>query len=154
MNKLRAILQSRALYSFLIVALYLTVVFAMIVPGTASRYESLSSGSDTAAVAKYQVDSTSNFTLSAKILPGTTVRNQTITLENNSEVTVAYNVSVKTTGNLPWIITYDNNTGTIAAGHSSDTITITVQWNSEEKDVALSYEVDLIEIIIECEQID
>lgn len=165
MKKLTSILHSRAVYSAVVVCAYLLLVFAMIVPGTASRYDSDASGSDTAAVAKFQVTSTGAeiFTLT-EVAPGflhadtgtsehDSVSHE-IRLHNQSDVTVAYRISCHSYGNLPLTFSISNAMGTMAAGADSEKITITITWPADKNDVSYASEVDVIWVTVSCEQVD
>jgi hypothetical protein len=164
-KKLTSILHSRAVYSAVVVCAYLLLVFAMIVPGTASRYDSDASGSDTAAVAKFQVTSTNGdsiFVLT-DVAPGIIGTRESpepaaipheITLHNRSDVTVAYRVSCHSYGNLPLEFSISNAIGTMAAGADSEKITITITWPADKNDVSYASEVDVIWVTVSCEQVD
>ena len=145
------------------VLLCLTLFSIHLCSGLYARYTTVATSSDGARVARFDVSQEGavlNKTLLIESVPGIT--KQTIYVENNSEVKVAYRVTVRnTTGNIPFAFSVNNSEpveGMCSVvcelePNSRSTITIEAIWSEEG---ALQYMgmVDLIELSIRAEQMD
>ena len=145
------------------VLLCLTLMSLHLMGGIYARYVSVSEGSDSARVAKFGISEnktafSETFLLSTR--PG--VENMEIAVENDSEVAVAYTVTVKnTTNNIPYSFSigggapeFSSCTSTAnLAPDSNATVTVSAIWDAEG---ALDYMgmVDLITVSIIAQQID
>ena len=131
--------------------------------GLYARYTTSGSGEDVARVAKFDVSENGTYfseNLLIETTPGSVEREILVT--NNSEVVVAYTVTIKnTTQNIPYSFSVDGNEPT--ANESS--VTCYLEPNSQEKikivaewdvDGALKYMgmVDLITLTINAQQED
>lgn len=147
------------------VLLCLTLLSTHLVGGLYARYTTTASGSDGARVAKFSITETKNgalftedFTVST--VPGETA--YTVSVENNSEVAVAYTVSVtNTTGNVPYIFSVNGSeyavgscsaAAYLAVGEEA-AVSVKVKWN-EEGATAYIGMVDRITVTLQAAQVD
>ncbi len=145
------------------VLLCLTLFSFHLCGGLYARYTSTDFGSDTARVAQFDVSEESAcFTKDflVETVPGITT--QTITVVNNSEVTVAYKVTVEnTTKNIPFAFSVNESEPVedlcsvvcYLEPKSTSNITVSAIWS---EDGALQYMgmVDLVKLSIRAEQVD
>ena len=145
------------------VLLCLTLFSFRLCGGLYSRYTSADSALDSARVAKFDVSENGAYFAESMLIetvPGTQER--TIRVVNNSEVAVAYSVTIdNTTRNIPYSFSVDGSAP--EAGkcvvvknlepNSTYDLVITATWNQED---SLNYMgmVDLIELTVRAEQID
>lgn len=145
-----------------VIVLYLLAVLALTLPMTVSKFESTASGSDTAVVAKFEV----NMDYGTK--SGENLQSQTLDLTgfkpgdarifyvqvtNASDVNVKYTVSYETAGNLPLDISYDQATGNLPFDDTAE-VMVTVTWPSEKNDSKYAEEVDYLRVVVNFEQIN
>lgn len=141
-----------------VVLLVLVCLSTAMVTGRYARYYSTATASDSARVAKFEVNIPDLETqlLSVTIQPNETVK-QYITVKNKSEVAVALTISVSSKyRNLPLVLKYPEYVP-VPPRESKDVL-LEVSWpveNSEDK-YAEKYagKVDLLEISVLAEQID
>lgn len=146
------------------VLLCLTLISFHFCGGLYARYTAGGAGEDTARVAKFDIsDSGAYFSQNLLIqsAPDKPIEKQ-IEVKNNSEVTVAYIVTIRnSTGNIPYTFSVDDcapledecvATCYLAPG-TQKTVKIMVGWSAES---ALEYVgmVDLIKISICAQQVD
>lgn len=141
----------------------LTLFSVHLTSGLYARYTTSASGSDSARVARFDIKQTGELMqlIELDVWPGFTSEDYTIVLENNSEVAVAYTVSVeRLTENLPLTLTIDGESGLAASGtmqaNAVDSVNYRLQiaWGSGGNDERLSYEIDAIRVTVRVEQID
>ncbi len=155
-------------------------LFSMhLVGGLYAKYTAGASGSDGARVAAFSItqDGTIFHTIEADVIPGT-VQVAELTVTNDSEVAMAYTLTVKNeTGNLtplkfklmpadaatPSVTTesYENgismNTACQIPGEHTDKYTLNIVWEpsaNEEDDLALIGMVDYITVSVTATQMD
>ena len=137
-----------------VVLLVLVCLSTAMVTGRYARYYSISSATDSARVAKFEVTvSTQNIqSVPVLIQPGETV-NRYINVENKSEVAVALGIQVKERyGNLPLKLKYSEAVP-LAPGESKD-VPLEIMWEKSINDSQYIGRVDLLEISLRVEQID
>lgn len=120
-----------------LILLCLVLVSSHLTSGLYARYTSSSTGSDSARVAKFEVETSGadeNISVTADN-SGSNNGTYIITIENKSEVAVSYNVSYQLTpvlGDSPAGVSaaLDSNTGELAAGAApvTHTLTLSVDW--------------------------
>lgn len=155
--------QHHTRHTWTVIVLYLLAVLALTLPMTLSKFESTASGSDTAAIAKFEVGmdygTQNGDTLQSKTLnltglkPGDT-RTFDVVLTNNSDVKVTYSISCRTADNLPLTISCED-TGTL--GFDDDktkTVTVTVTWPSDKNTPNLADMVDYLRVTVNFDQIN
>lgn len=122
-----------------------------------ARFVSRAVGSDSASVAKFDVTvagtMTESFGISeSELAPGESFE-KTVSVTNNSDVTMKYTVRVESTGNLPLDFSWTEYSKTLGVGES-DSHDLTVTWRAGEKSFLYSQEVDDVRIHVTCEQVD
>ena len=78
---------------------------------------------------------------------------KTVSVTNNSDVTIRYTVRVESTGNLPLDFSWTEYSKTLGVGES-DSHDLTVTWRAEETSFLYSREADDVRILVTCEQVD
>ena len=138
--------------------LILLLVLALCTLGeVTARFVSRAVGSDAANVAKFDVTvagtMTESFGISeSELAPGESFE-KTVSVTNNSDVTIRYTVRVESTGNLPLDFSWTEYSKTLGVGES-DSHDLTVTWRTEETSFLYSREVDDVRIHVTCEQVD
>ena len=115
------------------VLLCMVIVSAYLMGGLLAKYHSTGSGGDQARVAKFEVNVTGTVPVGGIVCKpvdngdGT----YTITIENQSEVAVSYDLSVTLDGEHKYIEpTFDQDEGELAPGATGErTLTFEVDWN-------------------------
>ena len=158
--------QQHTRHTWTVIVLYLLAVLALTLPMTLSKFESTASGSDTAAIAKFEVGmeygTRSGGTLQFQTLnltdlaPGDT-KTFDVVLTNNSDVKVEYRISCETAGNLPLTFSYSSSKSDTLGFDTEDkekTVTVTVTWPSDKNTPELADMVDYLRVIVEFDQIN
>lgn len=165
--------------SVAVLCLALMVVSAILVPEIVAKYKSQASGSDSAAVAQFVLDS--NMTEKSQTIqltglsPSSELQSFQFVVTNKkngkiSEVAMKYTVEIKGLGNLPLIYTVSDgtttqkNTSHVSVSNSVEAntaathnYTVTVGWNKDDdtnNDAKYTEEIDLVTVTLRCEQID
>lgn len=117
-----------------LILLCLVLVSSHLTSGLYARYTSSSTGSDSARVAKFEVETSGaneNISVTADTDSSQNGTTYTITIENKSEVAVSYKLT-PVLGDSPAGVTatLDSNTGELAAGAApvTHTLTLSVDW--------------------------
>lgn len=143
--------------------------------GTYAKYVSDASGSSTARVAKFEVRERGDYfqseTLAVEIAPGQPLQRE-ITVENSSEVAIAYTIRIENlTKNLPLVFSNGNAQdnpdaadannqsevimGKIAAGDNAPKgYVLNIAWKDGENDPKYAGMTDLLKISLEAIQVD
>lgn len=139
--------------------LFCLTLFSMhLTSGLYARYTTSASGSDSARVARFNIEQTGELTqlIELDVYPGF-AESYTLALKNNSEVAVSYTVTAEQlTMNLPLEVSLSGSTsGTMAADAAGEvTCTLKIEWPSEDNDEARSQDIDAIRVTVRAEQID
>ena len=139
--------------------LCISLVVSHLTSGIFARYASYNSSSDSARVAKFDIGG--NITSETAVIELSNFKpdsSETIILRvvNNSEVKVEYSFSVETLHNLPLEFYFSNNgSGTLDANENAQAEhTLTVTWPKEQNDSAFLSEIDVVTVVLNCNQID
>ena len=122
-----------------LILLCLVLVSSHLTSGLYARYTSSSTGSDSARVAKFAVE-TSGADENISVKTGTSdpdTTSYTITIENKSEVAVSYQLTPVLSGTPAGVTaSLDSNTGELAAGAApvTHTLTLSVDWAAFTQD--------------------
>lgn len=149
-------IKARTVYR-LVVFLFIAVVLSTYaLSGPLARFVSNDDADDSARVAKYSVTTTGTLTDEfniSGIKPGDSF-DKTFKVENNSEVSIRYTLTIETTGNIP--LNFDKYVidGDLAPGESSDEETVKISWNKSENSYLYSNAFDVVTITVVCQQID
>lgn len=111
-----------------LVALVLVLLSVHLMGGLFAKYTSNAEGSDEARVAKFDVEVTGNATADVEIIsdPLNDTAAYQITITNQSEVAVHYNISVTYKNTVPGVThSFDADSGDLAVGLASATHTLT-----------------------------
>lgn len=147
-----------------LILLCLTLISTHMTAGLYARYTSTGSGEDSARVAKFDVTESGTLTetMVLSVIPGEKYHVGEVVVANNSEVAVAYTITVKkATDNLPIKLFFEEgnkgekitHTGTITPGNPGTTFTLFSDW-TENKGTEYMGRVDKLEITLKAEQID
>ena len=149
-------IKARTVYR-LVVFLFIAVVLSTYaLSGPLARYVSNNGADDSARVAKYSVTTTGTLTDAFYIdgiKPGDSFE-KTFKVENNSEVSIRYTVTIETTGNIPLKFDPYVIEGDLAPGESSGVKTVNISWNESDKSYLYSDAFDIVTVTIVCQQID
>lgn len=111
----------------------LVLVSFHLMTGLYARYSSTATGSDSARVAKFDVDVSGALEKSDIVCTAMPSGNSTytVTIKNQSEVAVHYQLSVEITGNSTGVNhSFSEASGDLAVGATGDSeLTFTVNWN-------------------------
>lgn len=138
--------------------LFCLTLFSMhLTSGLYARYSATSSSDDGARVARFNIEQTGTLTqlIELDVYPGFTY-SYTLVLENNSEVAVAYTVTVeRLTENLPLTVSLNDYTGTMDANTAEEkTCTLSIAWDVRDNSATYSQDIDAIRVMVRAEQID
>ena len=136
----------------------LTLFSVHLTSGLYARYTTSASGSDSARVARFDVQAEGELItfISADIRPGETVE-KTVEVTNNSEVAITYTVTaVNKFRNLPLAFTFqkEGKQDLLLEPGKNATFTLSIQWPGEQNQVSYSGKVDLIQLTLKAEQAD
>lgn len=150
------------------ILLCLTMFSVHLTSGVYARYTTTASGSDSARVAKFEIEETGTVLSSgieAALVPGEKVE-RTISVENKSEVIVKYSVSLTNeTGNLPLAISLTKMGGVPGDGVDYDVLgigelaeyTVSLYWPDDKPEYCFPEYVGMIDqvrIKLTAEQMD
>ena len=150
------------------VLLILVMLSGRLAVGRFARYTSTVTASDSARVAKFEVKETITLLtddIIEPLIPGESVV-RTIVVENKSEVTVKYSVSlINLTGNLPLAISLEKSGGGASASGTYDLLDVgeTAAYNvrlywpdelAEDRSAEYSGKIDIVRIVLTAEQVD
>ena len=141
------------------VLLCLTLLSVHLTSGMYARYSSTVTVTDSARVARFEVNETGTFSkeLLLEYFPGST-NTYTVVLENHSEVAVKCNVNIqRLSNNIPVEVTVSGTTSNIQFAPNDTagkTVSLTVSWPSGKNDAAYSYEVDAFRVTVTAEQMN
>lgn len=145
------------------VLLCLVLASTYLVCGLFARYTTSASGSDSARVAKFEVEggSVSSAMITASLVPGNT-HECSLQIRNKSEVAVEYEVTVENiTNNLP--LTYDvpgmgmengSFVATLEPNGASMTYKLKIQWPEDHASPDYAGMVDRLRVTVNATQID
>lgn len=143
--------------------IYILAVLCLCFPPTSSRFTSEAKGISTGYVAKFDVKliideetvdaEDAHYITLEDLYPGMSSRQATLTVKNDSDVTVAYTLGASTLGELPLTLSFYSMQGTLKSGESA-TFALTVNWDKTKNDIKFSEEIDLIRITLDAEQCD
>lgn len=149
------------------ILLCLVLLSSYLVSGLYARYTTRASGSDSARIAKFVIDSDSLLlnggtleqVYSLSIAPGKTL--QTITIDNQSEVTVECQFEiVNITQNIPLTFTYANGNEEVGINEKmiiekgQNLLSFNINWEANENALNCIGMVDLIKITLKVNQVD
>lgn len=153
-------------FSLAMIALVLVMATSYMTSGLYARYVSSASGSDSARVARFDIQETGTLyteTFAVELDPSTGALNPAaLEIKNSSEVAVRCVFTYETTGNLPLDIYWKNGTTKVEEfvfGPNTTTaqrFDLCVEWSDEAMDDTYLYhrEIDSITVTITCVQID
>lgn len=154
-------------FSIAMVLLVLVMASSYMTSGLYARYVSQATGSDSARVARFDVQETGTlytetFAVAMDPTYDDVLNPASIIITNSSEVSVRCSFSVTTTGNLPLDIYWHDGTNTVETvdfapnDTTGTTFDLYVAWGDEEGDNSYLYhrEIDSITVTITCVQID
>lgn len=157
--------QSRILMRTAAVLLLLVLVSTSMVTGRYARYTTTVTASDSARVARFSVKENVTFfseteTVCAEFAPGE-MKEITISVENDSEVTIAYTIQAANPyENFPLDFYMKDNsalpfTASMQPGEKADFVLV-AHWDAGNggNDISYSGKVDLIEITLNATQVD
>lgn len=143
----------------LLLALVLVILSSALATDLYARYTTGDTAEDQASVAQFTVESNLEAQVASLVLeniePGFE-QTITLTVTNQSEVSIAYEFLLESTENLPLEFTFTNNrAGKILIGMpQTASHTLTIRWPADKNDVSLLYEIDILKISLVCTQVD
>lgn len=145
------------------ILLLLVLATTCLLSGLLARYRSGAGGSDSARVARFEIETagdlyTEQFIL--EMLPGDALECSTMQIVNKSETAVRCTPKVETTGNLPLTFTWCDENGAevsatdLAYNGGTATLTLEVSWPDTDDSYLYHREIEHVTVVVSCDQID
>lgn len=159
----------RLSYRVLIVLCYLVIITALVATFTLSKYTSEAGGDSSAEIATFSATYSATNSGSSEqtvdltdMVPGEE-REIKLVISNDSQVSISYEISAVTYGNLPLSLTFKNSdrqelasspTGEIRLGGDEDVCYLSIKWDSDKNSSYYASEIDAVTITMAYEQLD